>query len=284
VAESGSLIKNVSDTARWAAIYRAKENERPNAIFRDPFAQRLAGARWQRIAEVMPAAGRNTWAWVTRTYLFDHAVLEQVAQGTDLVINLAAGLDARPYRLDLPASLRWIEIDLPELFAYKEAVLSDERPRCSLQRVPLDLTNTSARRDLLASVCRNAKRTLILSEGLLIYFSADDNASLARDLANTPSIHSWILDLQSPGLLSMLQRQWGKPLAEAGSPLRFGPVEGPGFFLPHGWRTVKVQSLLKTAARLGRTSFWLRLLAWIPESTAAQGSRPWSGVCTLQKA
>ena len=38
----GSPIQNISDTALWAAFYRAKECERPDAVFRDRLAQRLA--------------------------------------------------------------------------------------------------------------------------------------------------------------------------------------------------------------------------------------------------
>ena len=38
-------IDNISDTARWVAVYRAQETARPDAIFRDPFAERLAGER-----------------------------------------------------------------------------------------------------------------------------------------------------------------------------------------------------------------------------------------------
>jgi O-methyltransferase involved in polyketide biosynthesis len=42
-----------------------------------------------------------------------------VQQGTDMVINLAAGLDSRPYRMQLPALLRWVEVDLPDMLNYK---------------------------------------------------------------------------------------------------------------------------------------------------------------------
>jgi len=37
-------ISSVSDTARWVALYRAMESDRPDALFRDPYARRLAGA------------------------------------------------------------------------------------------------------------------------------------------------------------------------------------------------------------------------------------------------
>ena len=47
-------IENISDTARWVAVYRAMETARPDAIFRDPFADRLAGRRGREILDEMP--------------------------------------------------------------------------------------------------------------------------------------------------------------------------------------------------------------------------------------
>ncbi len=42
-------IENVSDTALWVAVYRAMETARPDAIFRDPYAERLAGDKGVKI-------------------------------------------------------------------------------------------------------------------------------------------------------------------------------------------------------------------------------------------
>src|SRR5947199_10409628 len=117
------LVRNSSDTALLAAIYRARETERPDAVFRDPFAQRLAVERRDQIAKSMPLSERATWAWITRTYAYDEFIKQQVSKGVDMVVNLAAGLDARPYRMSLPASLHWIEVDLPGILDYKEEIL-----------------------------------------------------------------------------------------------------------------------------------------------------------------
>jgi O-methyltransferase involved in polyketide biosynthesis len=106
VPSSDPLIRNVSDTARWVAVYRARETERPDAHFRDPFARRLAGERGEQIAKSMPLGRDNDWSMITRTWLGDQFINEQLQQGVDMVINLAAGLDARPYRMKLPASQR----------------------------------------------------------------------------------------------------------------------------------------------------------------------------------
>ncbi|PYU59791.1 MAG: SAM-dependent methyltransferase, partial [Acidobacteria bacterium] len=100
-----AVVRNISDTARWAAVFRARETERADAIFRDPYAERLAGKMGVDIANTLPEGNSHAWAWVARTYLFDKFVAQEIEQGTDMVVNLAAGLDARPYRMALPASL-----------------------------------------------------------------------------------------------------------------------------------------------------------------------------------
>jgi methyltransferase (TIGR00027 family) len=284
VSEGEPLIRDVSDTALWSAVYRAEETDRPDALFRDPFARRLAGERGRQIADSMPKAVRADWAWVGRTYLCDQFLVEQLGKGVDMVVNLAAGLDARPYRMDLPAALQWIEVDLPGILDYKEAVLAGEQPRCALERVRLDLSDQGARRALFERLGRQARQALILTEGLLIYLTADKVATLARDLAGPRAFQSWILDLASPGLVRLLQKNIGPQLTRASATLQFGPPEGPEFFVPHGWKPLEVVSPLKTAARFNRLTFGMRLFALLPESTGRQGSRPWSGICLFERA
>jgi methyltransferase (TIGR00027 family) len=276
------LIRNVSDTARWAADYRARETERPDALFRDPFAARLAGERGREIAR-LPEQQRNSWAWTMRTVLFDRLLAAEIEGGADLVVNLAAGLDARPYRMALPASLRWVEVDLPELLAYKEEVLRGERPACRLERVPLDLADVAARRALFARLGSESRRAVILSEGLLVYLAPDEVGALATDLAAPPSFQRWICDIPSPGLLRMLQKQMGAHLDQAQAPLRFGPEEGPAFFAPYGWEPAAVESVFQAAKRTKRLPPLLRLFSFLPESNGRQGNRPWSGICLLRK-
>lgn len=280
--QSEPLIRNVSDTARWVAVYRARETERPDAHFRDPFARRLAGERGEQIAKSMPLGRDNDWSMITRTYLGDQFINKQVQQGVDMVINLAAGLDARPYRMQLPPSLQWIEVDLPEILSYKEEILRDEKPVCSLKRIRLDLSDAALRRDIFAELGRRSKNALIITEGLLIYLNADDVAGLARDLAAPPSFQSWILDIASPGLLRFLAKRMAKQLTDA-APFKFAPPEGPNFFVPYGWKPVEVHSYLKNAARLKRLPLWLSLVALLPETEKSRRDRPWSGMCLLKK-
>jgi methyltransferase (TIGR00027 family) len=197
-----------------------------------------------------------------------------------MVVNLAAGLDSRPYRMQLPLSLPWIEVDLPEILDYKEEVLRDERPSCALERIRLDLSDAPARRALFARLGQTAKRALIITEGLVIYLPADAVGALAADLAAPSSFRSWIVDIASPGLLRMLSKRMASQLAQA-APFKFAPQEGPRFFERYGWNPIEVHSLLKNAAKLKRLSFFLRLVALLPENEKSRRDRPWSGVCLL---
>ncbi len=276
-----SPITGVSDTARWVAYFRARETERPDALFRDPFAANLAGDLGFEIAHTLPEGTKHEWAWVARTYLFDRFLSREIDDGAEVVVNLAAGLDARPYRMQLPATLHWIEVDFPDIVSYKEQRLAAETPGCKLERVGLDLSDLAARRKFLAGLQREGKRVVVASEGLLIYFTPEEVASLAADLFQGGSFVSWIIDLASPGQLKLMQRTTGKSLSEAGAPFQFGPAEGADFFLPYGWKPADVQGLLKTAAQLKRAP--AELLSLLPEPKLMGAHYPWTGVCRLRR-
>ncbi len=83
-----------------------------------------------------------------------------------MVVNLAAGLDARPYRMALPPSLQWVEVDLPEVIDYKENVIGDEKPGCALERIRMDLADQNARRDLFDRLGHGSRKALIITEGI----------------------------------------------------------------------------------------------------------------------
>ena len=277
-------IRNVSDTARWAAVYRARETDRADALFRDPFARTLAGDRGEQIISSLPKRQQNDWAWVSRTVNFDDFLERALDDGADAVLNLAAGLDARPYRMKLPSTLRWIEVDLPELLAYKETVLAGQKPNCSLERISMDLSDVTARRTLFERIAGQANKVVVLTEGLLVYLSPDDVATLAHDLAQYDAFRYWIFDILSPGLKRLMEKQIGAQLQAASAPFRFAPLEGPRYFFPFGWNPIEVRSALKTGKRLGRLPLLLQLFALFPESNDRQGSRPWSGTCFMERA
>jgi methyltransferase (TIGR00027 family) len=275
------LIENVSDTARWVAFYRAMESERPDAIFRDPWARRLAGERGAAIVRHIPRAEAMAWALIVRTAVFDELILQAVTRdGADVVLNLAAGFDTRPYRLPLPASLRWVEVDLPELLNHKEREMAGEVPACELERVRLDLGDPEARRGLFERVGKMGQRVLVASEGLLLYLTPDEVGPLAIDLNAQPSFRWWATDLLSPALRRRLHRSWGSHLEGANAPYQFAPEDGADFFRPFGWNVAEFRPVFDEARRLRREMPLAWLLAWIGRIGFGKGA----GVALLERA
>ena len=269
-------ISHVSDTALWVAVHRAMESRRDDALFRDPYAERLAGARGEAIARSQEQGTSGAWSVITRTAVLDEMILHAIREGADTVLNLAAGLDTRPYRLPLPAALRWIEVDFPGILAYKADRLGDAQPRCALERVPLDLTRRDDRRGVFDRVGRESDAVLVITEGLLVYLSRDEAATLTEDLSAQPHFRRWITDVLTPELLDWLRRTAFKSLAGGAVQMRFAPPGGAAFFERYGWRTDTVRRVSEESRRLGRempNAEAFRLLAAAPGS---EGCEPYA--------
>ncbi len=255
------IITGVPDTAFMVAAWRALETERPDPIFRDPYAARLAGERGRVIAERLRANRMGRWQVTVRTPVIDDFIRKAVDGGVTTVLNLGAGLDARPYRMSWPASLRWIEVDFPQMIAWKEAILRDDRPTCALERVALDLADRPARSRLLADVSASSAATLVLTEGVVPYLTNDAAGALADDLRQVRGV-SWIVDYISPEAARFRRRLRIMRQMRA-APFLFDPGDWFGFFAAHGWQPAQTVYLGPAGRRLGRPAplpRWIKLM------------------------
>jgi len=277
-------IRNVSDTALWVAVYRAMETERSDALFNDPYARRLAGERGQAIVEAMPRGKAMSWPMVVRTAVMDEIIMRCVQQGARTVLNLAAGLDARPYRLSLPPTLRWLHVDLPDMLDYFRDRMAAEIPRCELEFITADLRESGARRDVFAKAASQGP-VLVITEGLLVYLERNEVSELARDLHDVAHARWWLTDLASPMLLKFLEKQWQPKLTQGNAPFRFGPAEGTAFFEPCGWQEAEFRSTWDESKRLKRTmpGMWLwTLLSKFQSAQKREAGRRMSGIVLLE--
>lgn len=279
-------LKNISDTALWVAQYRVMETARPDAIFRDPLARKLVGDRGDAIVRQMKVQG-FAWPMIVRTAVMDEIILRSIEnEGVDCVLNLAAGLDTRPYRLPLPKTLRWIEADLPDILAYKTEKLAGEAPVCRFERVAADLTDTVARRGLFVRAAQGSRAVLTVTEGLLAYLSPEQVASLADDLHSPPAMRQWLTDIASPRLKKMLDRKVGKHVSAANAPFKFAPAEGTKFFEPHGWKEREYRSTFEEAFRLHRTmrmAWVFRLLGKLQSPAKREEMRRMGGIVLFDR-
>lgn len=102
----------VSRTSQMMAATRAIETENPDGLFADPYAAKLAGP--ETIAEIEPIfkdyEERGMPIVVVRTRFFDDFMMSEVSQLEQVVI-LAAGMDARAFRLAWPPETCIYELD-----------------------------------------------------------------------------------------------------------------------------------------------------------------------------
>jgi methyltransferase (TIGR00027 family) len=203
------------------------------------------------------------------------------------VLNLAAGLDARPWRMPLAPALRWIDADLPAILDYKQRTLAAERPVCDYRAVAIDLRERDRRRALFAEVASRSRKTLVITEGLLIYLDPADVRALADDLHAPASFRWWLMDIASPRILQILTKRWGARLEAGNAPFKFGPEESTAFFTPSGWREVEFRSSWTESFRLKRTMpgawMWQLLTLITSPRRRAQGQRM-SGIALLERA
>jgi len=71
---------------------------------------------------------------IVRTSAIDRLINEALSAGVDTVLNLGAGMDTRPYRMEFPATLCWVEADFPSIVESKNVTLSAVQPTCRIER------------------------------------------------------------------------------------------------------------------------------------------------------
>ncbi|MNY23357.1 Leucine carboxyl methyltransferase [compost metagenome] len=152
----------------------------------------------------------------------------------------------------MPRELRWIEVDLPNLVAYKDACLANEPGACRIERIALDLSEAASRRNLLTSIGESSNGVLVLAEGLLLYLDPTMVTELAIDLAGVSGCQTWLMDLLHPAMLPFVVRSWNTQEAGSANVPRFAPEGGAEFFQPHGWTLHHWVSALEEAERLNR--------------------------------
>jgi len=236
-------IVHVSDTALMVAACRAMETARPDGFVRDPFAERLAGERGMAIARAMPRMAVMCFGVGARSRFLDDLVTTSVRDlGIATVVSVGCGLDARPYRLDLPAGLRWIEVDFPAMLDYKAAALASDRPQCRLERLPADLSDPVQRHAVFAAA--SGAPGLMITEGLLEYLPARAVEGLAAEAPSESGIRYWLANITSPAMARIVSMGTWRNIQNVRAQ---DHLDGDGILEAlgrHGWASIRRRSFI----------------------------------------
>lgn len=282
-----ATIQNVSDTAFWVASYRAIESKKEHPLFRDPLAGLLTGEYGKKVSDSMkPIARYAYWSVTIRTRLIDEYILDYVKRGYKTIINLGAGLDTRPYRLDLPPEIQWIEVDFPEVIELKNEKLKDQKSKCQLERIGLNLSHQTEREKLFGELNHRIGPALILTEGVIPYLNEDAVSSLATDIKNQSNFKLWIAEYYSPEAYPRYQSSKFKSLL-GDSPFQFFPRDWFSFFEDCGWTQKETHYLYDEAEKHNRKfplPWWALILkSIIGEKRMMKDIRKFSAYIVFEK-
>ena len=199
--DTWDLASSVGATATMVAAQRALSNR--EGLIDDPFAEPLVRAVGLdffiraldgeiELEDVDPEFNmrRAAEGMTVRTRWFDKLFTDAAAAGVRQAVILAAGLDARAYRLPWPDGTTVYELDQPEVIDFKTKTLTSlsATPKADRRTVAIDLRNDWPKA-LLDNGFDPTQPTAWIAEGLLIYLPPE-----AQDL-----LFDRIDELSAPG-------------------------------------------------------------------------------------
>lgn len=244
-------MDGVGLTSLWVAAMRAEESEREHPLVRDPYARELAGEKGFEILE----RGKTTTpidlpVIPIRTKWIDDVFARSKL---DQIVILAAGMDARAFRLDTLVGKKIFEVDRDFVFAYKRERIA-AKPKCDRVEIPFDLRDDwpSA---LVKAGFDDSKPALFLVEGLLVYL---DEASVRSILSRVDALaakgSAVVFECNNRALLtSPVMEKRIAFVRDLGAPWIFG-VDDPKALVPMGWSST-VEDFAEVGTRYGRWPF-----------------------------
>lgn len=245
-------ILHVSDTALMVAACRAIETERPDGLLSDPFAARLAGERGMAIARGLPILPVLCFGIGMRSRFLDEMVMHAIGmEGVRSVLSLGAGLDSRPWRLDLPHGVRWVEVDFPAMLEYKSARLADSAPRCEVVQMAADLNDPAERRSLFQKTLTDdgsGRPGLIITEGLLMYLPGSTVEAMATEAGQAARNRLWLMNLESSVFAAMFRGDSDRAIENVRHPECLHGEEILDRLLRAGWIPVRQRTYMRDGA------------------------------------
>jgi methyltransferase (TIGR00027 family) len=233
-------ITHVSDTALMVAACRAIETARDDGFVHDPYAERLAGERGMALARGLPDNGVGIMAFGigARSHFLDELVPACVSRnGIDTVVSLGCGLDTRPWRVQLPPNLRWLEVDFEDMLEYKYGILGAEAPKCRMEHMAADLNDPSARQKVFGAV--GPGPALMITEGLLMYLPGRTVEAIATESVRQSGIRHWISDITTTAFSNQFRSAAFRTIDSIRDPDHLSGEQILERLAGHGWASLE---------------------------------------------
>jgi O-methyltransferase involved in polyketide biosynthesis len=148
-----------------------------------------------------------------RGKVFDLAVQDFIARHDECtVVHLGAGMDSRVYRLDPPASVRWFDVDFPEVVELRRQLYPE--------RAGTTVIGSSVTDPAWPAAVPADRPTLVVAEGLTMYLPPAEGRALFRRVVERFPSGEVFFDAYST--LGVRLQKTNAIVRRAGATLRWG--------------------------------------------------------------
>jgi methyltransferase (TIGR00027 family) len=239
-------MKPISKTAFYCCGVRMQDAESENPVCGDSFAKTFMNEDGLRVLEAFKDETSPNATNVVRHRIIDDFLRAELLKNSDLrIVTIGAGFDSRPYRL---TGGRWIELDEPQIIAYKNERLPVENSPNELQRIAVDFATESLAEKLAEFAVDDP--VVVVIEGVFVYLSEDEIAALIGNLRRFFPRHQLICDLLSRDFFEQYSKSLHEKINGIGTAFRYTADEPEDIFLKNGYRRTQWSSIVERASEL----------------------------------
>ena len=256
------LMKPVSRTAFYCTGVRALDARKPRPACGDQYAERFMDEdAWRAFEPFRQFTGPNV-SNATRHRMIDDLLRERLSVDREhRTIIIGAGFDSRAFRL---TGGRWLEVDEPQVFAWKEPRLPAAGSPNPLARLPVDFQQERLADRLVPFA--DPWAISIVIEGVLFYLGEARIRELLRTLRSTFPQGEIICDVMTLAFFRAYGQPIHKKLVELGAPFELPARDLADIFASEGYTQVARLSITKRAAELGHLPWYMRPLLLFSET------------------
>ncbi|MCD7808602.1 MAG: class I SAM-dependent methyltransferase [Erysipelotrichaceae bacterium] len=188
-------LGDVQETALIPLSNRATETLRKNPRVRDPKAVQVINELCITTKKYDKTITHE--CVIARTIMFDDTVKSFIERYPNaLCLNIGCGLDDRFNRVD-NGHILWYDIDLKDSIAVRNKIFENTDRR---KMVVGSVLETEWYKHIFDSD-NEARKVLVIAEGLLIYFSKEDNQKILKNIVSLSPHGTFIVEMMRPSTM-----------------------------------------------------------------------------------
>lgn len=238
-------MKPISRTAFYCCGVRMQDAASAKPVCNDTYAKVFMNEDGLRILEKFKDEVNPNTSNVARARTIDDLLGDELKANPSLrVVLIGAGFDSRAYRLK---GGTWIELDEPQVIAYKNERLPASQAQNPLQRIPIDFANETIA-EKLSQFAGDRVPTVVVIEGVFMYLEEATIRGLLQTLHRLFPGHKLICDLMTRKFFEKYGRTIHEKLTGMGATFKFTVDKPEELFLKNGYRRVACLSVVQKSA------------------------------------